>query len=226
MAARKVAAIPPLEQGASLSSNEFFRRYESMPELKKAELIDGIVHMGSPVSTSHARPDQILQTWTGVYVAKTPFLDAASNATLRFDGENVAQPDILVRVLEEFGGNCRINRDDYFEGPPELVIEIAATSASLDLNAKLKLYQRSRVPEYLVWRTLDAEVNWFALFDDRYKEIPPDKNRVIHSHQFPGLCLNVHALLAFDRVKVLETLESALRSAEYGAFLRRVKKKR
>lgn len=40
--------IPPLENGDRLSREEFERRYEAMPHVKKAELLEGVVHMGSP----------------------------------------------------------------------------------------------------------------------------------------------------------------------------------
>lgn len=44
------SAIPPLENGDGLSRAEFERRYDAMPELKKAELLEGIVYMAAPVS--------------------------------------------------------------------------------------------------------------------------------------------------------------------------------
>jgi uncharacterized protein YktB (UPF0637 family) len=40
---------PLLEAGDRLSRDEFERRYERLPCLKKAELIEGIVYMPSPV---------------------------------------------------------------------------------------------------------------------------------------------------------------------------------
>jgi hypothetical protein len=43
------AKIPPLENGDRLTRAEFERRYDAMPNLKKAELIKGIVYLGSPV---------------------------------------------------------------------------------------------------------------------------------------------------------------------------------
>ena len=41
--------LPPLHDGDRLTSDEFIRRWEAMPDLKHAELIDGIVQMPSPV---------------------------------------------------------------------------------------------------------------------------------------------------------------------------------
>jgi hypothetical protein len=42
-------SIPPLENGDRLTRPEFERRYQAMTQLKKAELIAGVVYMASPV---------------------------------------------------------------------------------------------------------------------------------------------------------------------------------
>ena len=42
-------AIPRLHNGDTLDADEFMRRYEAMPDVKKAELIEGVVYiMSSP----------------------------------------------------------------------------------------------------------------------------------------------------------------------------------
>ena len=220
-----VPVIPPLEPGASLLASEFMRRYEAMPEAKKAELIDGTVFMGSPVSEFHSGPDQIIQTWAGVYVAYTPRLQCRTNGTIRFDGENVAQPDLFIYLPADVGGKARPDEDGYVVGAPELIVEIAATSASLDLHKKLELYQRAGVREYLVWRTLEGGVNWFVLVDDEYRPNLPDEKGLIRSPHFPGLCLDVNALLAFDRAKTLSALEAEMKSEAHAAFVASLQKK-
>jgi hypothetical protein len=59
--ADREVAIPPLQNGDHLTRDEFMRRYEAMPELKKAELIEGVVFMGSPVSHEyHCEPHAVL----------------------------------------------------------------------------------------------------------------------------------------------------------------------
>jgi Uma2 family endonuclease len=88
-----------------------------------------------------------------------------------------------------------VNNNYYLEGSPELVVEIAATSASLDLNAKLRTYERAGIPEYLVWRTLEDVVDWFALESGRYKPLKPGSDGILESRQFPGLRLSVDVLL-------------------------------
>ncbi|MBK8977358.1 MAG: Uma2 family endonuclease, partial [Planctomycetes bacterium] len=97
-------------------------------------------------------------------------------------------------------------------GPPELVAEIAASSASYDLHEKLRLYERYGVREYLVWRTLDAAVDWFLLRDGRYQRLAPDGHGVLSSEVCPGLCLCVTALLAGDDRGVDAVLQEALRA--------------
>ena len=71
----------PLENGDLLTAGEFLRRYEAMPHLKKAELIEGIVYMGSPVRVIHAQPDTLIQGWLFTYSAHTPGTVAAGNAS-------------------------------------------------------------------------------------------------------------------------------------------------
>jgi hypothetical protein len=85
---------PPLENGAHLSACEFLRRYEAMPELKKAELIGGVIYMASPVRLNqHGEPDSLVQTWLGTYGIATPGVKAATNATTRLGPDDVPQPD-------------------------------------------------------------------------------------------------------------------------------------
>lgn len=216
---------PPLEQGAFLSASEFLRRYENMPDLKKAELIDGIVYMGSPVSLLHGRPDQLAQLWVGTYVLRTPPIDSASNVTVCFDGQNISQPDLLVRIPEEFGGISIVTPEHYVQGPPDLIIEIAATSASVDSNQKFSLYQRCGVPEYVVWKTLEPGIKWFLLDQDEYRENLPDGQGIIRSRRFPGLALDTEAALSLDRERLIATLEKEMASEAHGAFVLSFQKK-
>ena len=115
-----------------------------MPQVKKAELIEGIVYMASPLRfRSHGKPHAYIMGWLAMYEAATPGVELGDNATVRLDADNEPQPDALLRV--EVGGLSRISEDDYVEGAPELIVEIAASSASLDLHEKLKVYRRNQV---------------------------------------------------------------------------------
>ena len=214
--------VPPLENGDHLSAQEFMRRYEATPEIKKAELIEGVVYMGSPVRLLHAAPDTIIQCSLGFYAAHTPGTQAAGNPTVRFSSKNVPQPDALVRLLPEYGGRTTVDEKGYLCGPPELIVEIAASSAAIDLHQKLRVYRRAGVLEYLIWRTVDNQFDWFVLEGDDYRPNPPDVQGQIRSRCFPGLTVAVGALLAQDSAKVLEALQRELQKPAHRAFVARL----
>ena len=201
------ASLPlPLESGEFMHSREFLRRYERLPRVKKAELIEGVVYMGSPVSVRHAKPDNLIQLWLGLYASRHPGTEALTNATVVLDAENTFQPDALLRLLPEHGGLTRVTDDGYLAGPPELIVEVAASSASIDLRDKRRAYCRNRVREYIVWRVAENGVDWFCLADDEYVPQRPDAQGILRSHIFPGLLLPVEPLLACDTAKVLAAL--------------------
>lgn len=136
-------SIPPLASGDRLTRAEFERRYQVTPEKFKAELIEGVVYVASPVRVFHGTPHAALVTWLGVYQAATPGVSTADNTTTRLDLDNEPQPDALLRI--ETGGTSTISEDGYIEGAPELVAEIATSSAAIDLGAKQNAYRRNGV---------------------------------------------------------------------------------
>ena len=195
--------IPPLKHGERLTREEFERRYEAMPYLKKAELIEGIVYMPSPVRIDlHGRPHAQIMAWLGAYWIATPGVDLADNSTVYLDSNNEPQPDALLRIEPAQGGRSRIINKGYVEGAPELIVEVAGTSADYDLQDKLEVYQRCSVQEYIVWQTQEGRLDWFQLVNGKYVAFTPNAEGVIESQIFPGLRLAVPALLAGDRVKV------------------------
>jgi Uma2 family endonuclease len=149
------ATVPPLESGDHLSRAEFERRYAAMPELKKAELIEGVVYVGSPVRVTHGEPHGLVMTWLGFFCAATPGVRFADNTTVRLDLDNEPQPDALLRIEPEAGGRAQVDPDGYLDGPPELVVEVAASSASIDRHEKLRAYRRNGVQEYIIWQVLN-----------------------------------------------------------------------
>ena len=210
---------PPLENGDRLLRCEFERRYDALAHVKKAELIEGIVHMPSPVrAQSHAQPNSVVTAWLAVYSAHTPHTSALDNATVRLDLDNEPQPDALLRIDAAAGGQSRLSADDYVEGAPELVVEIAASSASYDMHAKRNVYRRNGVLEYIVWRVLDQAVDWFVLEDGEYQPLAPGAAGVVESARFPGLRLAVGALLAGEVAAVLAELRRGLDSPAHAAF--------
>jgi Uma2 family endonuclease len=203
----------PLQAGDHLTASEFLRRYEASEFDVRAELINGIVYLMCPVNFEwHGKPRSIISGWLGVYAAHTPSIDHANRTTVKLGRIDLPQPDSLLLVRPEAGGNCRITSDGYMVGAPEFVAEISASTASYDSREKLQSYLRAGVREYLIWRTYDAAVDWLVLQEDDYVRVQPDGEGIIRSPHFPGLWLNTKALLAFDRLAVLKTLEAGLNS--------------
>mgnify|MGYP006304684761 CR=1 FL=1 len=209
--------MPPLESGDKLTRVEFERRYQGMPHVKKAELIEGIVYMASPLRVQHGEHHANLMTALGVYKAGTPGLMLLDNATVILDADNEVQPDALLRI--EAGGQSIINDDDYIEGVPELIVEIAASTASYDTHAKKNVYRRSGVKEYLVWRVYDRDLDWFRWQEGEYIKVEPEADGIIRSEVFPGLWLDKSALLAGDLAKVLEVVGQGLSCSEHQSFV-------
>ncbi len=188
--------IPLMENGDRLTRTEFEHYYNQMPEVKKAELIEGVVYMPSPVRTkSHAEPHAQLIIWLGTYKADRPEVLLAVNATVRLDMDNVIQPDALLCLSEKYGGKSRISKDDYIEGAPELIAEVTASTASYDLNDKMKACRRNGVSEYLVWLVKENELRWYVLTEGKYQKLQPDSRGIIKSTVFPGLKLDTQAML-------------------------------
>ena len=217
--------VPPLKHGERLTRDEFERRYEAMPHLKKAELIEGVVYMPSPVRIDlHGRPHAQIMAWLGAYWIATPGVDLADNSTVYLDSNNEPQPDALLRIEPAQGGRSRIIDKGYVEGPPELIVEIAGTSADYDLQDKLEVYRRCGVQEYIVWQTQDRRLDWFQLVNGEYVAFVPNTEGVIESQVFPGLRLAVAALLAGDRAHVSSELQTGLQTTAHAAFVERLAK--
>jgi Uma2 family endonuclease len=216
--------VPPLENGDVLTRVEFERRYEAMPHLKKAELIEGVVYVPSPVRHRyHGHHHTHLIGWLVQYEAQTPGVEASDNATVRLDLDNEPQPDVLLLIDPACGGQVRIDADGYIEGAPELVAEIASSSASYDIHTKLRVYRRNGVLEYIVWRVLDQEIDWFILRAGQYERLLLDAEGLYRSEVFPGLWLDPAALLRGDLATVLATVQRGLTSPEHAAFTTRLR---
>jgi Uma2 family endonuclease len=217
---------PPLNSGDRLSRAEFERRYEAHPEIQKAELIEGVVYVPSPIrSDQHGDPHFDAIAWLGAYRVVTPGVKGSDNATVLLDFENEVQPDISLRLPPELGGKAKLNENGYLEGPPELIVEIAASSAAYDMHDKKRVYARNGVQEYLVMQIYEKRVNWFVLRQGVYENLEPDENGVLRSEVFPGLWLSTGAFWAGDMAKVLAVLQEGLASAEYKAFVEQLETK-
>ena len=212
--------VPPLENGDRLTRVEFERRYAAMPEHVRAELVEGVVIMASPVRhTMHGAPHADLISWATFYRASTPGVLGGADATVRLDLDNEPQPDVYLLIDPARGGKARIDEDDYINGAPEFVGEVAASTVSHDLGPKLNAYRRNGVGEYLVWRVQDAAIDWFVLREGRFDRLLPDADGVTRSVVFPGLWLDTAALLSGDLVRVHAVLRDGLADPTHAAFV-------
>ena len=214
---------PPLQSGDRLSRPEFERRYAADPHVKKAELIEGIVYVASPLRhEQHGKPHSRVITWLGVYQAMTSGVDLSDAPTVRLDLENEPQPDAVLFIEADAGGQTRISGDGYIEGAPELIVEIAASSAAIDTGSKKQVYRRNGVLEYVIWQSYENQLEWFWLTDGEYQLLSPDSDGIIRSRVFSGLWLAVDALLSNQMVQVLEVLQLGVKSAEHKEFVERL----
>lgn len=215
--------IPPLESGDRLTRPEFERRYSAMPNVKKAELIEGVVYVASPLRFEpHAEPHGNLMVWLGNYKVITPGVRLGDNATVRLDLDNEPQPDAILLIDAACGGNSYLGADGYVEGAPELVAEVAASSATKDLYDKKRAYRRNGIQEYIVWQVFEKTVSWFSLQDGEYVELMPDTAGIIQSQVFPGLWLDVSALVRGNMPQVLAVLQKGLTSMEHQTFVQQL----
>ncbi len=197
----------PLDSGDRLSRAEFERRYLTRSDIKKAELIEGVVYVSSPVKVpEHAEPHADMVWWLTSYRRRNPGCRVADNGTVRLDAENEPQPDVMLFLDKAAGGQAEVGPDGYLEGAPELVVEISGSSASYDLSAKMAAYERNGVREYIVWQILENRIDWFRLSGHLFARVEPGDDGVVESSVFPGLRLNIPAMLAGD----LDAVDAAL----------------
>jgi hypothetical protein len=212
--------VPPLENGDRLTFIEFERRYNAMPEHVRAELVEGVVIMASPVRfTMHGQQHGDLMTWAGMYRVGTPGVFGGGDAMIRLDLDNEPQPDVCLLIDPARGGKTRIDDDGFINGAPEFVAEVAASTVSHDLGPKLNAYRRNGVSEYLVWRVQDAAIDWFVLREGRFDRLLPDADGITRSIVFPGLWLDTAALLTSDLARVHAVLRDGLANPTHAAFV-------
>ncbi|HMN31216.1 MAG TPA: Uma2 family endonuclease [Caldilineaceae bacterium] len=219
-------SVPPLESGDHLTRAEFERRYQLHPEIKKAELIEGVVYVASPVRVEQqGNPHFDVIAWLGLYRAATPGVLGSDNATVRLDLENIPQPDALLRLEPALGGRSVVSADDYLEGPPELVVAVGASSASQDMNIKKRVYARNGVREYIIFQVYERCVSWFVLGPSGYEELMPGEDGILRSRVFPGLWLDPAAFWAGDMRQVMAVAQRGIAAPEYMAFVEQLNQK-
>ena len=215
--------IPPLESGDRLNCYEFERRYSAMPHIRKAELIEGVVYVPAALRfRSHSQPHGNLIGWLWTYKISTPGVELGIEPTVRLGLDNEPQPDAVLLIEEQAGGQARLSEDDYVEGAPEFVAEIAASSTAIDLGDKKRAYCRHGIREYIVWQVLEQKLDWFYLQEGEYVPLQVGQDGVIQSQVFPGLWLAVNDLLTGNMERVLAVLQEGLAIPEHAAFLQRI----
>ena len=192
-----------LENGAVMSRREFHALYSECEAYEGVELIEGVVYLPSPVKIEgHNREQALALRWLMEFQETNALaVEAVGGGSVLLDGKNEPIPDAMMYYLRP--GRFA---DGYLDGAPELIVEVAYSSASRDLHQKKAAYERNGVREYIVWRTRQGVVDWFQLRDGVFVEREPDEQGVIASEVFPGLRLNVAAMVAGDRPKVLAAL--------------------
>jgi Uma2 family endonuclease len=211
-------AAPYLQSGDHLTRSEFLRIWRGLPNLKRAELIRGVVYlMASPLSIEHGDTESNLTIWAGMYRIATPGCASGNNATnLLLD--DCPQPDVNLRIIPEHGGKSRVRRK-MLVGPAELLMEVCSSSASIDLHDKFELYQEAGVSEYLVVIVKKKEIRWFRHVNRKFKPIAADAAGVYRSVVFPGLWLDSPAFFKNDMTKVLATLQEGIGSDQHQRFV-------
>jgi Uma2 family endonuclease len=216
-----VVTATELVTGERMTVEEFLHRWEELPDLKNAELIDGVVHVPSPVSREHGNLDSLIHWWLVHYAHATPGCTGGSNSTwLMLD--SAPQPDAYLRILPSHGGQSG-DEKRFCTGAPELAVEVCLTSTEVDFGPKRKLYQRAGVREYITIETFGNRLIWRMLDENGVyisQEVPPDG--ILRSQVFPGLWLDVAAFWADDGAKMLAALNAGLASEDHQKFVARL----
>ena len=213
-------AVPSLDNGDRMSQPEFHRRYLDYPNDVKFELIGRTVYQASRPRWSHGTYTSKLIFVLGLFDAGTPGVEAATNTTTILGEESEVQPDADLRILPECGGRSKLDADDYVEGPPELIGEVAYSSRAIDLHGKKGDYERAGVAEYLVLCVEEQELHWFD-FASR-GVVTPNRQGILRSRVFPGLWIDGPALLARDASRLAQVVQQGLASRAHAAFVKRL----
>jgi len=200
---------------------EFHSIYDKMPEDCRAELVGGVVYyVASPLKRPHGKGHLHLSNILATYEAHTPGTEALDNATILLGDDGEPQPDLLLRILPEHGGQTQTTDDEYVAGMPEFVLEVAASSRSIDLHDKYDDYRRYGGLEYLVVCVEDQQIHWFDLRTD--SELKIDNDKVLRSHTFPGLWIDTEALWAGNLLQLQATLQQGLATAQHAEFAKKL----
>jgi Uma2 family endonuclease len=224
--AQALLRLPLVEAGDHLDQATFHERYKAMPPTFRAELIGGVVLVPSPLSRGHGVYHALVMGWLVNYCIATPGTLTADNTTTILGERSEPQPDGVLIIEPAAGGQTGLSEDDYTTGPPELIVEVASSSASIDLHAKRRDYGQAGVREYVVVVLRPQVIRWFILQHGTYQEGSPDADGIFRSRVFPGLWLHANALLQRVGVAVMEVLRQGLATPEHTAFVHHLQERR
>ena len=214
-------SLPLLVDGETLDQPTFHERYNAMPEDTRAELVGGVVYLMLALRTYHGDADGDIIHWLQSYRARTPGLKSPVNVTTKLGADAEVQPDSILYIRENRGGQARVI-DGYVVGAPELVVEVGHASRAYDLGPKKDQYERSGVLEYLFVGVSPEEVIWFARRDGHFEPIAPAEDGTLRSEVFPGLWLDVEALYDDDLGALVAALGRGVATPEHAAFVARL----
>jgi Uma2 family endonuclease len=218
--------ILPVEAGDHLDQRTFHARYKAMPSVFRAELIGGVVIVPSPLLPEHSEYHALVMTWLGNYWVATPGTRVRDNATSILGDASEPQPDAALIIDPACGGQTGFSEDGYATGPPEMIVEVASSSASIDLHAKRRDYEQAGVLEYVVVVIRQHLVRWFVLQHGVYQEVAVGTEGIFRSTVFPGLWLHAEALLQLDGPMLLETLRQGMFTPEHAAYVQQLQDRR
>ncbi len=211
--------LPPLVAGQQLDQPTFHERYEAMPPETRAELVGGVVYMPSPMRGDHGGTTQLAGGWLVYYRSRTPGPRGADNVTVKLDLHGEPQPDNILWIPDELGGQTSVDADGYLTGAPELVIEAARSSRLYDLTEKKADYERAGVLEYVVIELDPDRIHWFVRRGKRFVALKPGPDGTYRSKAFPGLWLDADAFFADDPNRLFQVLDRGTASPVHAAFV-------
>src|SRR5262245_38115821 len=218
--------LPPLEAGDHLDQAPSHARYEAMPPDFRAELIGGLVFVPSPLRLEHGESHVLVMGWLTHYWSATPGTSVRDTATAILGDDSEPQPDAPLVIEPESGGQSSVSEDGYATGPPELIVEVASSSESIDLHTKRRDYEQAGVLEYVMVVLRQRVVHWFVLQDGTYQEVEADAHGLFKSTVFPGLWLDAPALIRRDIRQVMATLQQGLETPEHAVFVQHLQARR
>jgi Uma2 family endonuclease len=210
-----------LQNGDRMSQPEFHRRYQAYLDDVKFELVEGTVYLAAPLHRQHALYHSHLNALLFIYKSKRPGVEVLDYPTTILGPESEPQPDLVLRVLLSHGGRSRETPDQYIHGPPELIVEIAHSTRSIDMYQKRREYVHSGVREYLVLCVEEAAFHGFRF--KPHGKLAADEHGVLRSNVFPGLWIDCTAVLADNHATAARTLRNGIASPEHAAFVRRLR---